>query len=40
MKRTKYNNMIVYGAFFIGIALSGYLAYDGMKSAKNGDVSV
>jgi hypothetical protein len=39
LKRTKYNNFIIYGFVFIAIAICGYITYDGAKSAKVGDVS-
>lgn len=40
MKRTKYNNFIIYGFCFVALAVCGYLTYDGAKSTKNGDVSL
>ncbi len=38
LKRTKYNNYIIYIFIFLALALCGYLTYDGVKSAKVGDV--
>jgi hypothetical protein len=40
MKRTKYNNYIIYIFIFLSLALCAYLTYDGVKSAKVGDVSL
>ncbi|KAF1955282.1 putative beta-1,3-glucan-binding protein precursor [Byssothecium circinans] len=37
LKRTKYGNVIVYGCIFIALCLSGYLTYDGAKTAATGD---
>ncbi|PVH99984.1 glycoside hydrolase family 16 protein [Periconia macrospinosa] len=37
LKKTRFGNMIVYGMMFIAFCLSGYLTYDGAKSAKAGD---
>ncbi|KAF2677058.1 glycoside hydrolase family 16 protein [Lentithecium fluviatile CBS 122367] len=37
LKRTKYNNIIIYIFIFISLAICAYLTYDGAKSAKVGD---
>lgn len=39
LKRTKINNYIVYGFIVAGLAVCGYLGYDGANAAKTGDVS-
>ena len=38
LKRTKYNNYIIWGFVFIALAICGYITYDGAASAKVGDV--
>jgi hypothetical protein len=40
MKRTKFNNYIIYIFIFLSLALCAYMTYDGVKAAKVGDVSL